>query len=211
MVLARQTPPGHRRDVSADVAHDGGMQVPDQVIVLAEQIRATLRAKGRDGRVVVLIDGPAGAGKTSVARWLAWQLPGREVATVHMDDLYAGWDGLDDSLTSYLADELVPQLREGGPVVHRMYDWAAGAFAADAVVPDSPVLVIEGVGSGQPVVAAEADIVVWVEAPADVCAERWEARDGAQMIQHQERWFAAQEAHFAHHRTRQRADMVIAT
>jgi uridine kinase len=210
-LLARQTPQGRRRDVSADVAHDGIMQVPEQVVVLAEQIRAALSAKGREGRVVVLIDGPAGAGKTSVARWLAWQLPGRAVATVHMDDLYDGWGGLDDGLTNYLADEVVPQLRDGGPLVHRMYDWAAGAFAADAVVPESPVLVIEGVGSGQPVMAAESDFAVWVEASADVCAKRWEARDGAQMIQHRDQWFAAQDAHFAHHRTRQRADMVIAT
>ncbi len=187
------------------------MQITDPVAVLADRVGAVLRSKGRDGRVVVAIDGPAGAGKTSLARRLAWELRGREVATIHMDDLYEGWGGLDHGLTAYLADTVVPQLRQGGPVAHRVYDWANGCFGEDAVVPDSPVLVIEGVGSGQPVLSAEADLIVWVEAPPDVCAQRWLARDGTQMTQHQAQWVADQDSHFDRHRTRERADLVIST
>lgn len=187
------------------------MQITEPVAVLADKVRAALRGKGRDGRVVVAIDGPAGAGKTSLARRLAWELRGREVATIHMDDLYEGWGGLDEGLTAYLADTVVPQLSQGGPVVHRVYDWAEGCFDAEAVAPDSPVLVIEGVGSGQPVLAAAVDLVVWVEAPADVCAQRWLERDGTQMTQHLPQWVADQDSHFDRHRTRQRADLIIAT
>ena len=181
------------------------------VTVVADAVRAQLQRKGRDGRVVVAIDGPAGAGKTSVARGLAWELRGHEVATIHMDDLYDGWGGLDDALTAYLAEDLVPQIRRGGPVMHRVYDWAGARFGEDAVAPDSPVLVIEGVGSGQPVVADEADLVVWVEASPDVCAQRWLERDGQQMNEHLSQWVELQDTHFARHRTRQRADLIVVT
>lgn len=178
-------------------------EVTDRVARLCEE---------RSGdRVLVLIDGPAGAGKTSMARRMAWHLTGREVATLHMDDLYDGWTGLDDALTDYLADQIVPQLKAGGPVRHRRYDWKADGFGEDLVLPDSDVLVIEGVGSGQPVLAQVADLIVWVEASEETCTNRLLARDGAVTAPHLPIWLQQQGTHFARHRTRERADVVLQT
>ena len=40
---------------------------------------------------LIAIDGPSGAGKTTLARDVAAVLA---APTIHMDDLYPGWDGL---------------------------------------------------------------------------------------------------------------------
>ena len=48
------------------------------------------------GTQVIAVDGPSGAGKTTLAARLSDALHGAPV--VHMDDLYPGWDGLADAV-----------------------------------------------------------------------------------------------------------------
>jgi pantothenate kinase-related protein Tda10 len=53
---------------------------------------------------LVCVDGPAGSGKSTLASALVRLAP--DAVVVHMDDLYAGWDGLPD-----VADQLEGLLR----------------------------------------------------------------------------------------------------
>ena len=55
---------------------------------------------------LIAIDGPAGAGKTTLAaKFFDEFSTTKTVALIHMDDLYAGWENaLDHRLTSRLAD-----------------------------------------------------------------------------------------------------------
>jgi len=153
---------------------------------------------------LVCVDGPAGAGKTTLALALA-RLTGARV--VHMDDLYDGWSGL--PRVADQLDGLLRPLTEGRPGHYRRYDWHTGAFAETVEVQPANLLVLEGVGSGS---RAHADLVtalVWVEAPHDLRMRRGIERDGEAFAPHWERWAAAEAEHFAHEDTRARADVVV--
>lgn len=163
------------------------------------------------GWPVILIDGPAGAGKTSLASQIAELLTPRTVGVIHLDDLYDGWDGLNGDLADYLSEEIEPQLRDGDEITHRRYDWDAGVFGDPVTLPATDVVILEGVGAGHPVLSDVADLLVWVEADADECRRRWLARDGPAMTRYAHHWDREQFAHFARHRTRERADVIVRT
>jgi uridine kinase len=157
---------------------------------------------------LVCVDGPAGAGKTTLAADLLEHLPGLSVALLHMDDVYDGWAGLDAGIGT-VATSVVEPLRSGRPGRYRRYDWHAGRFAEEHVVPPADVLVVEGVGSGAAAYQDAVTCLVWVDAPADVRLERAVARDGEQLREHWDAWRALEETVFVRERTRQRADLVV--
>ncbi len=169
------------------------------VVALLEQRQPTLH----DGRLVC-IDGPAGSGKTTLAAAVA-AATGAHV--VHLDDLYEGWDGL-DRVDAQLGSLLAP-LASGRPGSYRRYDWHAGRFAETVVVAPSPVLVLEGVGSGWSSFAALATVLVWVEVGRDLRLRRGLDRDGEAV---RDRWLLWQDDEDRHHRlhdTRARADLLV--
>ncbi|UDY25298.1 4-amino-4-deoxy-L-arabinose transferase [Nocardioides sp. Kera G14] len=156
--------------------------------------------------LVLAIDGPAGAGKTTLATAMRLLQPS---VVIHMDDLYAGWDGLEAGVAQ--VDEIIGALRAGAVARYRRYDWALGAYGETVVVPESSLVIIEGVGSGGG--SMRADCVVWLDAPVDVRRERAVARGdfGDPSDQHWDQWAALEAAHFARAQTRERADLIIRT
>jgi len=156
-----------------------------------------------DGRLLC-VDGPAGSGKTTLATAVA-ATTGAPV--VHTDDLLAGWDGL-PGLPETLAALLAP-LAEGRRGQAPRWDWAASRFDAHLTLHPAPLLVVEGVGAGALPAAGRATLLVWVEAPHDLRMRRGIERDGELFASQWERWAAAEAAHFADQRTRERADVVV--
>lgn len=174
------------------------MGSPSEVLALARSRPPTL-GPGR----LICIDGPSGSGKTT----LAGSLAGPGVRVVPMDDLYDGWGGL-PSVDTQLATLLVPlDSRSAG--TYRRYDWAAGEYAETVVVPPTPVLVLEGVGSYSPAFDPFATVVVWVEAPAAERQARALARDGAAYEAELRQWAVDEQAHFRRTGARERADLVV--
>ena len=157
-----------------------------------------------DGRLVC-VDGPAGSGKTTLAAGIAAALPGSVV--VHMDDLFEGWDGL-PTVDAQL-DSLLRPLATGEAGAYRRWDWHAGAWAERVTVEPCGLLVVEGVGSGSLRAADVTTVLVWVEAPYDVRMHRGLERDGDAFAPHWETWAEDEAEHFARHRTRERADLVV--
>ena len=153
---------------------------------------------------LVCVDGPAGSGKTTLATALAGE---SGAPLVHTDDLLAGWDGL-PGLPSALVGLLEP-LAAGRTGRAPRYDWHAGGFAGEVAVDPVPLVVVEGVGAGVRPAARWATVLVWVEAPYDVRMRRGLERDGEAFAPHWEAWAAAEDALFAEHRTRDRADVVV--
>jgi uridine kinase len=153
----------------------------------------------------VAIDGPAGAGKTTLAAQIAALAP--DAAVVHMDDLYEGWHGLPE-VGHQLAGLLRP-LAERLPGSYRRYDWEAGRFAETVTVEPTDLLVLEGVGSGCRMHDDLIGVLVWVEAPYDQRMRRGIARDGEAFAPHWQAWADAEELLFARHHTRQRADLIV--
>ncbi len=172
----------------------------DRVLELARSRPPTL-GEGR----LVCVDGPAGSGKTTLADALGRRDP--TAAVVHMDDLFEGWDGLatvDAQLTT-----LLPPLAEGRPGTYRRWDWHVSRWAELVEVTPTPLLVLEGVGSGSLVTDPFTTVLVWVEAPHDVRMRRGLERDGEAFAPYWDAWAAAEAEHFARHRTRERAHLLL--
>jgi hypothetical protein len=128
---------------------------------------------------------------------------------VHTDDLLEGWTGL-PGLPARLDPLLLP-LADGLPGRYLRWDWHADAYAGWVEVQPPPLLVVEGVGSGNRRHAALSTALVWVAAGDDVRLERGLARDGAAARPHWERWMADEAAHFVDEGTAGRADVVVWT
>ena len=176
----------------------------------ADLAAAVAAAPPRLGRTrLVCVDGPAGSGKTTFAARLAGALADRGVATtvLHMDDVYAGWT-LAGAADRVAAGVLAP-LREGRPGAVARYDWDAGRFDGQVVVPVTPVLVVEGCGSAPRSVDAGTVLRIWVEAPPDLRLHRGLERDGTAMREHWLRWREEEAAQFAAEDTRARADLRV--
>ncbi len=181
------------------------MSVPGTVLELALGRSATL-GKGR----LVCVDGPSGSGKTTLAVAIEkgfTALDRGAARVVHLDDLYAGWSGL-GHIGAQLESLLLP-LSRGRSGQYRRYDWLAQQFAEYVTVDPTPLLVLEGVGSGSTRFATLATVLVWVEAPRDVRMARGLARDGDTFAPHWEHWAREEAELFAREQTRARADVVV--
>jgi uridine kinase len=186
-----QVDPGE--DPSADlVAHLTGL-------VLAAPPRA-------GSTRLVAVDGPSGAGKTTLADALATRLG---APVVHMDDLYPGWDGLRESRLR-VADWVTGPLRDGRPPRYRRWDWARSEYGEWVQVEPSEVVVLEGCGSGALDTADALSLLVWVEAEEPVRRQRGLRRDPG-YADFWERWGRQEREVFAQDRTRERADVVVDT
>ena len=128
-------------------------------------------------RALVCIDGPAGAGKTTLAEQLA-QLRANAVV-IHMDDLYDGWiDALDAQLTARLVERIRDPFLAAQPITYQRYDWYAGAFGETVTAPPTDLLVIEGVASAQQVMRSAAALSIFIDVDPAIGRQRVLDRDG---------------------------------
>ncbi len=75
------------------------------------------------------------------------------VHVIHTDDLLDGWRGLPGLGRSCSMTTWSSRWRPARPARYRRYDWVAGAFAEEHVVAPMDLLVLEGVGTGHPLLA----------------------------------------------------------
>jgi uridine kinase len=181
------------------------------------------RAPARLGRTrLVCVDGPAGSGKTTLAEALRTHLedptpgtPGAagaageapDVALVHMDDVYRGWDTDFDEVHRRLQDQVFGPLGRGEPARYQRYDWHAGRFADWVQVPVPRVLLLEGVASGAARLDPVRSLLVWIEADRDERLRRGVERDGDALLPQWLAWMEHEAAEHARQRTRERADV----
>jgi len=160
----------------------------------------------RAGRVkVVGVEGRSGSGKSTLADRLATEL---RAPVVRMDHLYPGWDGLAGGVDALVRWVLEP-LAAGRPASWRRYDWAAGQYAEAHRVPDSDVLIVEGVGVGARIVTPYLSLLIWLDLPEPERRRRALDRDGDIYAPHWDRWAAHEDAFYRDHDVRARADLVL--
>jgi hypothetical protein len=189
--------------MTVDEAAEAGQWLDTAV----EQVLAWARDRGPSAgeRRVLAIEGRSGSGKTTLARATATRL---QAPLIHLDDLYAGWDGLDQGVDS-LRDWVLEPLATGRPAHWRRWDWAAHTYTGRHPVPDADWLVVEGVGAGAAVLRPYLIGVVWLNSSTALRKRRALARDGETYAPHWQRWAAHEDAFYAAGNVPMHADLII--
>lgn len=157
---------------------------------------------------IILIDGPAGAGKTTLSLKLKEEL---NCEVVHLDSIYNGWDdALGKSLTNLLRD-LVETFLRGEEFNLPIFDWSKKCYDSIEIIKPAQTLIIEGVGAGQSAIREYATALYWVEVDQEVGLKRVLERDGHGIAKEMERFKESEAKHFAAERTRDFADFIIST
>jgi hypothetical protein len=167
---------------------------------LAQEVRALTPRAG--ATTIVVIDGPSGSGKSTFATRLA---DASGAGLMRLEDLYPGWDGLDEGAARLVSDVLAPLARGEQPTVRR-WDWHAMRELDPEPVALAPLTVVEGVGAGSLAAAPVTSLLLWLEAARDERYARAIARDGELYVGHWDRWAAQEQVTFERERTRERAD-----
>lgn len=205
--LTRRAYRAEQRGVPAFYSPDMHITASDEAIGSALLLMS--RARPRCGTTkVVAIDGPSGAGKTDFAAALVRRLPGAEL--LHMDDLYAGWDGLAQAVTD-LHDRVLGPLARSEQATYRPWNWEHNRYAEPHRLPSAELLLVEGVGSGARPGWQFLSALIWLEADRDERFRRGIERDGETYLPHWLRWAEQEDALFATDGTRDRADLIIDT
>ncbi|MFK4728415.1 ATP-binding protein [Agromyces mediolanus] len=156
---------------------------------------------------IVAIDGPSGAGKTTLAEALASTWRAAPVL-VQLDRVYRGWEGLDAGATE-LRRHLLPALRSGRPGRIQGWDWAASRVApASPVLPGRP-LIVEGCGAFAAVSGLSGVARILVEAPLGDRRTRALRRDGGAYDPYWALWETQWRRYLAKHRWEAVPDLVV--
>jgi uridine kinase len=159
---------------------------------------------------LLAIDGPAGAGKTTLAAQLAAEYSVHStVRTIHMDDLYNGWDdGLGQSLTDNL-QEITAAYLAGNQFTIRIFNWYSMKFDREEVITPSDYLILEGVGAAQEIVRKAGATTYWLDIDAESGLQRVLARDGTHIEKEMRQWQIQQSIHFAKDQTRENCEFKL--
>ena len=147
----------------------------------------------------ILIDGRSGSGKTEFALAIAEDWP--EAQLVRLDDLYPGWDGLDQG--SAQVPLILTAFR------YRSWDWATDRSGKWHELDRDRPIIVEGVGALSRDSRALADYAIWVELESDARKRRALARDGEAYAPHWDRWAAQEKAFIARESPTELADVII--
>ncbi len=177
---------------------------------LLERVRyadAAGRASGQPA--VVLIDGPAGAGKSTLADLIVARWPGESGPTlVRMDDLYPGWGGLLEGCAD-LGRELLAPRRAGATARWQRYNWTLGRLDEWTVVDGSRPLVVEGCGTLSRANAPLAHLRIWLTADDVMRKERALRRDRGGFDAHWDQWQAQFEDYLTEETPITQADVIL--
>ncbi|HEY9275583.1 MAG TPA: hypothetical protein VIO63_00240 [Candidatus Nanopelagicaceae bacterium] len=152
---------------------------------------------------LISIDGPAGAGKTTLAARIgsAWKFG--YVHTIHMDDIYDGWENaLTDTLTRTLENQILRPLHLGKKASIRKFNWLTSSFGDLERLPDASLYLLEGVGSAQRVTRKYLDQIIWIDIDQEVGLQRVLRRDGDYLENEMRIWQQRERSHFELENTR---------
>ena len=176
-----------------------------ELAALAQEVRQLEPRAG--ATTVVVIDGASGSGKSTFATRLA---EATGAGLLRLEDMYPGWDGLDEG-AQRLVDDVLEPLARGEQATIRRWDWLEMRELDREPLVTEPLLVIEGVGAGSRAAAPFISLLIWLEAETEERYARAIARDGELYLGHWDRWAAQEQVTFAREATRNRADRTYRT
>lgn len=134
----------------------------------------------------VIIDGPSGAGKTTLAQMLSQQWGEGRASVFHLDDVYPGWGGLAEGAA--VAQTLLLQRAAGKPAHWQRYDWLTAQHAEWNMLDPFRPLIVEGCGSLTAAITNASQVRLWVGAPDDLRKQRALGRGGEDYDAHWSQW-----------------------
>lgn len=159
---------------------------------------------------VVLLDGPAGSGKTTFAHHLAQTLNGCPV--ISMDDLYNGWNNpLSDELYVRMSEQIFSPLKQGDSIRYQKYDWHESKLNNWVDIEVSEYLIIEGVGAMHPKNLATSCLNIWLEANEKLLLKRVLGRDGEHIREQMLTWQKMEREYFKKYKVADKADFALQT
>jgi uridine kinase len=161
-------------------------------------------------RPIIAIDGPAGAGKTTLAEHLSAALALKyKVHVIHMDDLYNGWEKAFDHHLSDSLIALVQAHQSMKQISLSRFDWHNLEYSAAEPIPVAELLILEGVGSSQTAIRKYLTTSIWIDIDRAQGLERVLQRDGAAISNEMQMWLEIQEQHFQAEDSENAADFVL--
>jgi uridine kinase len=159
---------------------------------------------------LLAIDGPAGAGKTTLAAKLEVEFSSHStVRTIHMDELYNGWsDALGQSLTDAL-QAITAAYLSGVECTIKIFNWHLLKFDREEVITPTDYLILEGVGAAQEIVRKAGATTYWLDIDAETGLKRVLARDGVHIEKEMRQWQIQQSIHFAKDQTRENCEFKV--
>ncbi len=174
---------------------------------------------GHRDPVLVAIEGPGGAGKTTLAE--AIQNGSKDVVVIHHDDFYRPMDEMERRALSpqegyeryfdwqRLLRQLLLPLRRGEIAQYQIYDWMTGDVGKEWVyVYPRGIILVEGVYTMRPELFPYYDFTIFVDTDEKTRYKRVVERDGEGFFWIR-KWMEAENWYLEHWNPRDRADLVV--
>lgn len=183
-------------------------------VELAQRIRGRAEELGRT--IVVGVDGPGGAGKSTLAELASRHLLGAVV--IHVDDFYLPsaqrpeqQDGIADNFDlARLRAEVLEPARNGAVVKYQRYDWGTDALADWIEIAAGTPLFVEGVYSTQADLRDFYTFRIFCNTDREVRLRRGLDRDGEESrSQWVDEWMPAEDRYLDKEAPQDAADLVL--
>jgi len=187
-----------------------GLPIPDVVRFLTRLVTP-------DRSVLVGIDGGAGAGKTTFARWLGESI--REtmtsVSVVHLDNFCRPSVERRNDLAIVsdfdwrrLRDQVIIPLRSGEAARFQIYDWLADCLKEWVMIDVGGVTIVEGVTATRNELSDYYDLRIWFHCPREIRVSRLLGRGDtpAAEITH---WMPTEDRYIASHAPEETAHLLV--
>ena len=186
-----------------------GSDLMVQVSNLSELVDKVNESSKKCGQTkIIVIDGPAGSGKTTLAKSLSGLLENCPI--IHMDEIYDGWENaLSPKTFKDLVEWIINPLLENNSIEYIKYDWNLEQRIEKVVINNSKVIIIEGVGSSSFEISKYASLKLWIEVNKETGINRVLTRDGLQIQEQMKTWQSQESKFFIENNSKENSDIWI--
>jgi uridine kinase len=186
-----------------------GSDLMSQVCNLSDLVQNVNSSSKKCGKTkIVVIDGPAGSGKTTLAKSLSGLLENCPI--IHMDEIYEGWENALSPKTSQdLVEWIINPLLEDKSIEYIKYDWHLEQRIEKVVINNPKVMIIEGVGASVSEISKHACLKLWIEVNEETGINRVLTRDGLQIQEQMKKWQTQESKFFIENNSKENSDIWI--